>query len=176
MLPDCPERKEQGQAARRLVKRSEHAAWDGSRRTHDPVDVVLASTYGRLPQLVPIKMARMAVSPFGFYRGNVPLMAADLSILPDTKIHAQLCGDAHVRNLGAFEAPDGRLIFDINDFDETIRGPFEWDIKRLATSLILAGREAGAKDGRCSDAAHAFLASYRTRMHIFAHMPVLELA
>src|SRR5579871_1459327 len=165
MLPDCPERKEQGQAARRLVKRSEHAAWDGSRRTHDPVDVVLASTYGRLPQLVPIKMARMAVSPFGFYRGNVPLMAADLSILPDTKIHAQLCGDAHVRNLGAFEAPDGRLIFDINDFDETIRGPFEWDIKRLATSLVLAGREAQNSDRECRDAVREFGRVYRAAIN-----------
>ncbi len=103
-------------------------------------------------------------------------MAHDLSLGPNTGIFTQLCGDAHVRNLGAFAAPDGRLVFDINDFDETIRGPFEWDVKRMATSLILAGREAGAKHGHCRDAAHTFLASYRTMMHTFARMPVLELA
>jgi len=103
-------------------------------------------------------------------------MACDLSLGPNTGIHTQLCGDAHVRNLGAFAAPDGRLVFDINDFDETIRGPFEWDVKRLATSLLLAGREAGAKPGLCRDATRVFLKSYRTAIHTFAQMPVLELA
>ena len=130
---------------------------------------------GRVPDLVSIKYDRMAASPFGFFRGAVPVMAYDLSLGPNTGIHAQLCGDAHVRNLGAFAAPDGRLVFDINDFDETIRGPFEWDVKRMAASLILAGREAGAKHSACRDATRAFLASYRTQMHIFARMPVLEL-
>ena len=84
----------------------------------------------------------MAQSPFGYFRGAVPVMAADLAVLPNTGIVSQLCGDAHVRNLGAFAAPDGRLVFDINDFDETIRGPFEWDLKRMAASLVLAGRES----------------------------------
>ena len=88
----------------------------------------------------------MAASPFGYFRGAVPVMAADLAVLPSTGLTAQLCGDAHVRNLGAFAAPDGRLVFDINDFDETIRGPFEWDLKRMAASLVLAGRESGHKD------------------------------
>jgi uncharacterized protein (DUF2252 family) len=131
---------------------------------------------GRVPALVPIKYDRMAASPFGFFRGAVPVMACDLSLGPNTGIHTQLCGDAHVRNLGAFAAPDGRLVFDINDFDETIRGPFEWDVKRLAVSLILAGREAAAKPGLCRDATRAFLKSYRTAMHAFAQMPVLEMA
>ena len=94
---------------------------------------------GRIPKLLPIKFARMAASPFGFYRGAVPVMAADLAKLPNTGIHSQICGDAHVRNLGAFAGVDGRLIFDINDFDETIRGPWEWDVKRMAASLMLAG-------------------------------------
>ena len=120
---------------------------------------------GRVPALISIKYDRMACSPFGFFRGAVPVMACDLSLGPNTGIFTQLCGDAHVRNLGAFAAPDGRLVFDINDFDETIRGPFEWDVKRMATSLILAGREAGAKHGLCRDAAAAFLASYRAQMH-----------
>ena len=118
----------------------------------------------------------MAISPFGFFRGAAPIMAYDLSLGPNTGLYTQLCGDAHVRNLGSFAAPDGRLVFDINDFDETIRGPFEWDVKRMATSLILAGRESGAKNGSCRDATHIFLERYRTMMHIFTRMPVLEVA
>ena len=88
----------------------------------------------------------MAQSPFSYFRGAAPVMAADLAVLPNPGIVSQLCGDAHVRNLGAYAAPDGRLVFDINDFDETIRGPFEWDLKRMAASLVLAGRESGHKD------------------------------
>ena len=88
----------------------------------------------------------MAESPFSYFRGAAPVMAADLAVVPNTGIEAQLCGDAHVRNLGAFAAPDGRLVFDINDFDETIRGPFEWDLKRMAASLVLAARESRHKE------------------------------
>ncbi len=102
---------------------------------------------GRVPALIQLKYQLMAESPFGYFRGAAPVMAADLAQLPSTGIVSQLCGDAHVRNLGAYAAPDGRLVFDINDFDETIRGPFEWDLKRMAASLVLAGRAAGHKDG-----------------------------
>ena len=167
---------ELGQARRRSVGRGEQAHWDEKLRKHDPLDVILASTYGRLAHLVPIKMARMAASPFGFYRGTVPLMAADLALLPNTKIMAQLCGDAHVRNLGAFEAPDGRLIFDVNDFDETIEGPWEWDVKRLAASLILAGRDAGNTDRASRDAVLTFMRSYRECMLLLAEMRVVDAA
>jgi uncharacterized protein (DUF2252 family) len=131
---------------------------------------------GRLPSLIALKYERMAASPFGFFRGAVPVMAADLSLLPNTGIVNQLCGDAHVRNLGAYAAPDGRLVFDINDFDETIRGPFEWDIKRLATSLVVAGRETGEKRKHCEDAVLAFVDRYRKYVDMFARMPVLEMA
>jgi uncharacterized protein (DUF2252 family) len=165
-----------GQAQRKHTPRAELAVWQPKLRRADPLALLANSMRGRVPELVPIKYDRMAASPFGFFRGAVPVMACDLSLGPNTGIHTQLCGDAHVRNLGAFAAPDGRLVFDINDFDETIRGPFEWDVKRLATSLILAGREAGAKPGLCRDATRAFLARYRTLMQIFAQMPVLELA
>ncbi len=103
-------------------------------------------------------------------------MAYDLSLIANTGIRNQLCGDAHVRNLGAFAAPDGRLVFDINDFDETIVAPFEWDVKRMATSLVLAGRGTGVKDLDCREAAGVFLESYRTMMAMFARMPVLEVA
>ena len=144
--------------------------------TPDPLKLLDDSVRGRVPALLPIKLDRMSVSPFGFFRGAVPVMAYDLSLGPNTGIYTQICGDAHIRNLGAFAAPDGRLVFDLNDFDETIRGPFEWDVKRLATSLILAGREAGAKNGHCRQAARVFLSSYRTSMQMFARMPVLELA
>jgi uncharacterized protein (DUF2252 family) len=165
-----------GQAQRKHTPRTELAVWQPKLRRADPLHLLAESMRGRVPDLVPIKYDRMAASPFGFFRGAVPIMACDLSLGPNTGILTQLCGDAHVRNLGAFAAPDGRLVFDINDFDETIRGPFEWDVKRMATSLILAGREAGAKSSLCRDATRAFLASYRTAMHTFARMPVLELA
>jgi uncharacterized protein (DUF2252 family) len=168
-----------GQAQRKQMRRADHAGWYASQRKHrhsDPLKLLAASMRGRVPALIPIKYDRMAASPFGFYRGAVPVMAHDLSLGPNTGIFTQLCGDAHVRNLGAFAALDGRIVFDINDFDETMRGPFEWDVKRMAASLILAGREAGAKQGHCREAADTFLASYRTMMHTFAHMPVLDLA
>ena len=165
-----------GQSQRKHTPRTDLAVWRPKLRRADPLKLLADSMRGRVPTLVPIKYDRMAASPFGFFRGAVPIMACDLSLGPNTGILTQLCGDAHVRNLGAFAAPDGRLVFDINDFDETIYGPFEWDVKRMAASLILAGREAGAKDGPCRDATRAFLASYRSAMHNFAQMPVLELA
>ena len=170
------ERMDAGRAARQQVKRSAHAAWDPTRRTEDPVDVLVASNRERVSKLVPIKMARMATSPFGFFRGNVPLMALDLSTVARTSIVTQLCGDAHVRNLGAFTAPDGRLAFDLNDFDETIPGPWEWDVKRLATSLVLAGREAGQSEAACRDAVQTFIGAYRIQMREFTSMPAVEIA
>jgi len=171
---DLKQRRECGRSLRRELKRSEHAAWDPAQRKHDPIDVILASTYGRIAQLVPIKMARMAASPFGFFRGSVPLFAADIATLPNTGIHAQMCGDAHVHNLGAFAGPDGRLVFDINDFDETMHGPFEWDIKRLAASLVLAGREAKNSERVCATAVSDFVFTYRHRILSFLEMPVVE--
>jgi len=116
----------------------------GSKKTRgDPVDAIVAANADRVRELVPLKMGRMAASPFAFFRGAAPLMAADLATLPKTGLRVQICGDAHVRNLGAYAAPEGYLVFDINDFDETLLGPWEWDLKRLATSLVLAAREAG---------------------------------
>ncbi len=118
----------------------------------------------------------MAVSPFGFFRGSACVMAYDLSLVINTGIEAQLCGDAHVQNLGAYSGPDGRLVFDINDFDESIRGPFEWDLKRMTTSILLAGREAKLKPGTIADAAESFLAAYTALIHSFLAMPVLQVA
>jgi uncharacterized protein (DUF2252 family) len=168
--------KQVGLSCRERLKRSEQSKWDVGRRLHDPVEVLIAANKGRIPELLPIKMGRMAASPFGFFRGAVPLMAADLATLPVTKIEAQICGDAHVRNMGCFATPDGRLVFDINDFDETVWGPWEWDVKRLATSLILAGREAGNSDRLCQQSVQLLMRSYREAMLRFAKLPRLDMA
>jgi uncharacterized protein (DUF2252 family) len=165
-----------GQQRRKQMRRVDHATWKVKDRREDPLRLLDAASRGRVPKLVEMKKQLMAASPFGYFRGAVPVMAYDLSLGGNTEIVSQLCGDAHVRNLGAFAGPDGRLVFDINDFDETIAGPFEWDTKRMATSLMLAGRGAGAKNVDCREAAAVFLERYRTTMQTFARMPVLEVA
>jgi uncharacterized protein (DUF2252 family) len=171
-----PDRRAFGQSRRKQVRRQEQNRWRLSDRQTDPIDALAVSAVGRVSALLEIKWERMAASPFGFFRGAVPVMAADLAVLPHTGIFTQLCGDAHVRNLGAYAAPDGRLVFDINDFDETIRGPFEWDLKRMATSIVLAGREAGSKNAACTAATLVLLRAYRRSMQAFARMPVLDVA
>ena len=165
-----------GQSRRKLMKRIDHAGWKVKDRKEDPLALLKKSTAGRVPKLVELKNERMTSSPFGYFRGAVPVMAYDLSLTASTGLRTQLCGDGHVRNLGAYAGPDGRLVFDINDFDETIVGPFEWDVKRMATSLVLAGREASVANGHCLEAATAFVARYRRMMHLFSTMPVLEVA
>ena len=131
--------------------------------------------HGRVPALIKLKYELMAQSPFGYFRGAAPVMAADLAVLPYTGICRQLCGDAHVRNLGAYAAPDGRLVFDINDFDETIRGPFEWDLKRMAASLVLAGRESRPQGGSARRPWQC-IERYCAQMRAFAKMPQLEVS
>ena len=170
------ERRNLGQARRKQVGRQEHNELKPkARKTPAPV-LLERSMKGRVPQLVKLKYSLMAESPFAYFRGAVAVMAADLAVLPNTGIVCQLCGDAHVRNLGAFAAPDGRLVFDINDFDETIRGPFEWDLKRMAASLVLAGRASGHKDSSARQAAEKCIESYATLMNTFAAMPMIEVA
>src|SRR5271168_4962080 len=171
-----PERRAFGQSRRKQVRRQVQKRWSSSDRKTDLIDALAVSTVGRVPALLAIKWQRMAASPFGFFRGAVAVMAADLAVLPHTGIFTQLCGDAHVRNLGAYAAPDGRLVFDINDFDETIRGPFEWDVKRLATSIILAGRQLSIKRAQCEEAVYGLIARYRKYVEMFAKMPVVEMA
>jgi uncharacterized protein (DUF2252 family) len=173
-----------GHRARKQLARSAHAEFSRSACNQNPLELLRASERGRVPRLLSIKHERMVASPFGFFRGAVPIMAADLACHPNTGITTQLCGDAHVSNLGAFAAaaagisdnPESALTFDINDFDETIHGPFEYDLKRLATSLLLAGRDAGIKRVARRDAVLHFASRYREAMHMFADMPVLELA
>ncbi|MGB0066220.1 MAG: DUF2252 domain-containing protein [Terracidiphilus sp.] len=170
------ERRALGQARRKQVGRSQHEVFNPKARRVPALTVVERSMRGRVPALVALKYQLMAESPFAFFRGAAPVMAADLAQLPSTGIVCQLCGDAHVRNLGAYAAPDGRLVFDINDFDETIRGPFEWDLKRMATSLVLAGRASGHKDSAASRAAEACVVRYAEQMRSFAAMPHIEVA
>jgi len=171
------ERRQAGQACRNKVTRINQGKFDPAARKFDPVALMNAAHKQRVPELMLLKNARMSLSPFTFYRGAVPLMAADLVGLPRTGIEVQICGDAHVQNLGAFGGgPDGHMIFDINDFDETIKGPWEWDVKRMATSLILAGREARNSERQCKDAVLEFARNYRESMRKFSELPGLELA
>jgi uncharacterized protein (DUF2252 family) len=163
-----------GQARRKQVGRHRHDELQSKERHVSALALVERSMRGRVPELVRLKYQMMAESPFAYFRGAAPVMAADLAQLPSTGIVSQLCGDAHVRNLGAYAAPDGRLLFDINDFDETIRGPFEWDLKRMATSLVLAGRAAGHKDGSARKAAETCILRYAAQMRAFARMPHIE--
>ena len=170
------ERRSLGQSRRKQVGRQEHIALNPKARKIPAMDLLARSMQGRVPALIKLKYQLMAESPFGYFRGAVPVMAADLSALPNTGITAQLCGDAHVRNLGAFAAPDGRLVFDINDFDETIRGPFEWDLKRMAASLVLAGRASGNKESAIHQTVVRCIQRYTAQMRAFAQMPTVEVA
>src|SRR3984957_14202326 len=170
------ERQDLGQARRKQVARAQHAEFSAKARLTSPLTLLQRSVKGRVPALVKIKYERMIASPFGYFRGAVPVMAADLSALPNTGLTVQLCGDAHVRNLGAYAAEDGRLVFDINDLDETFRGPFEWDLKRMAASLVVAGRESGNKESNCERAVMRCIGNYCERMRAYAPMPVLEVA
>ena len=163
-----------GQARRKQVGRLAHSELNIEARKKSPLALLDRSMQGRVPALIKLKYELMAASPFGYFRGAVPVMAADLAVLPNTGIISQLCGDAHVRNLGAYAAPDGRLVFDINDFDETIRGPFEWDLKRMAASIMLAGRTAGHKESAAQLAVQNCIARYTAQMRAFAKMPHLE--
>nr|WP_245700770.1 DUF2252 domain-containing protein [Streptomyces roseifaciens] len=166
--------KAEGKALRERVPRSAHAEWTAGPRRPDAVAAVEASNAGRLPELTPIRVGRMAASPFAFLRGSAGLMGHDLMDSPVTGVGAQICGDAHAANFGLYGDARGELVIDLNDFDETLRGPWEWDVKRLAASLVLAGREAGADEPTCRAAARDAAGSYRHTMRLLARMPVAE--
>ena len=164
-----------GKAARVEVPRSEHAAWEPQRDRPSPVDLLAQQAQTRVPELVPIRYGRMLVSPFTFYRGAAYLMAADLAGMPRTDLSVQLCGDAHLSNFGIFAAPDRKLVFSINDFDETHPGPFEWDVKRLAASFAVAGRDRGYDDKQRESVNLAVGRSYREAMKRYAGMRNLDI-
>ena len=166
--PSVAERVARGQAARAEVPRSAHAELDPGPKRPDPIALLEAQAKSRVPELVPIRYGRMLVSPFTFYRGAALIMAADLATTPTTGLQAQLCGDAHLSNFGVFGTPERRMDFDLNDFDETLPGPFEWDLKRLAASLEVAGRDRGYPADARAAVVRAAAASYRSAMAGFA--------
>ena len=169
------ERAARGKAARAEIPRRVHGEWAPPPGRRDPVDLLEEQAATRVPELVPIRYGRMLVSPFTFYRGAAYLMASDLAGAPRTGLHTQLCGDAHLSNFGAFAAPDRRLAFDVNDFDETLPGPFEWDLKRLVASFAVAGRDLGF-DGKTRRGVNiAVTRSYRESMHRLAELRTLDL-
>ncbi|MFI7005812.1 DUF2252 domain-containing protein [Streptomyces sp. NPDC050145] len=166
--------KEAGKALRRGVPRSSHADFAPDAGRPDAVAAVEESGRGRIPELTPLRVGRMVATPFAFLRGSAGLMAYDLARTPVTGIGAQICGDAHAANFGLYGDARGGLVIDLNDFDETVHGPWEWDVKRLATSLVLAGREAGADEDTCRKAAHDSVGAYRRTMRLLAKLPALD--
>ena len=169
------ERRAAGRALRDRVPRGSHAFWAESPDRPDPIMLLEEQAKTRLPDLVPIRYARMRVSPFAFLRGSANVMAQDLARTPTTGIQTQLCGDAHLSNFGAYASPERTLLFDISDFDETFPGPWEWDVKRLAASFFVAGRANGFAEADCRTAVLAAVRSYRQRMTEFASMRYLDL-
>ena len=159
-----------GRAARSLVPRSSHAAWKPAATRPDPVDLLRKQEVSRVPDLVPIRHERMLESPFTFYRGAALIMAEDLGSLPDSGLRVQACGDAHLANFGGFAAPDRTMVFDLNDFDETNPGPFEWDLKRLAASFEIAARSREFSEKTARSFVVALSRSYRETMAQFAGM------
>ncbi|GGK43449.1 DUF2252 domain-containing protein [Nocardia camponoti] len=166
---------EVGKQARKRVSRKELGEWGAEPGRPDPVSILEKQNKQRVPELVPIRMARMAISPFTFLRGSAAIMAYDLGCHPDTGLYAQLCGDAHLANFGLFGTPERNLVFDVNDFDETLPGPFEWDVKRLATSVAVAALVNGCTDEEAASAAEASASGYRRGVEAMTKLDSLSI-
>jgi hypothetical protein len=164
------ERAERGRAARKAVPRSSHAEYAPTKKRPDPVDVLEEQSAQRVAELIPTRYARMTESPFRFYRGAAAILAGDLASTPATGIRTQLCGDAHLLNFRLLASPERHLLFDINDFDETLPGPWEWDVKRLSASMVIAARANGFDAGEQAKIVRRTVRSYRTWMATFAGM------
>ncbi len=176
LLPHLPaeEVRAQGKGLRETCPREAHGRWHPSDARPDPLSLLVESNKGRLPELVPVRHGRMLKSPFTFFRGAALSMAADLATTPSTGVRVQACGDAHLLNFGAYATPERRIAFDINDLDETLPAPWEWDVKRLATSFVLACRDGGFSEDDARDAALTCVRSYREWMARYSAMSVLE--
>jgi len=168
------ERLAAGKALRDTLPREQHAACSPAPGRDDPVRILEMQNATRLPQLVPVRYARMLESPFAFLRGSAAVMAADLAPTPATGILVQACGDMHVSNFGVYASAERRLVFGINDFDETFPGPWEWDLKRLAASAAVVARNLGGRDGAAADAARQISRSYRQHIREYARLGYLE--
>ncbi|WP_326724480.1 MULTISPECIES: DUF2252 domain-containing protein [unclassified Streptomyces] len=169
------ERTEYGRSARKRASRSCHGWFEADEKRPDPVEVIGSQSDSRVPELVPIRYGRMLEAPFRFYRGAASIMAMDLGPTPNTGLTVQLCGDAHLLNFRLLASPERHLVFDINDFDETLAGPFEWDVKRLAASFAIAGRANGFSVKEQNGAVRACVQAYRQRMREFAGMRTLDI-
>jgi uncharacterized protein (DUF2252 family) len=172
--PSLAELNARGKGLREKCPRASHAAWKAPDNRPDPLRLLLESNKGRIPALIPIRFGRMVRTPFTFYRGAALNMAADLAATPVTGLRVQACGDGHLLNFGAFATPERRLIFDINDLDETLPAPWEWDVKRLAASVVVACRNNGFGKRDTRDAVLSCVRSYRERMAEYSHMTALE--
>jgi len=168
------ERAAEGKALRKLCSRRSHGIWKAPADRTDPIELLIESSEGRVPELVPIRYGRMMASPFAFFRGAAGVMAYDLSQTSSTGNAIQICGDCHCLNFGGFATPERKVAFDINDFDETSVGPWEWDVKRLTTSFVLAARANGFDAADCREAAWHAARSYRLAMAEYASIPVLD--
>jgi uncharacterized protein (DUF2252 family) len=168
------DRRAAGLAARERTPRSAHARWEPASGRPGPVTVLEEQNAGREPDLIPVRHGRMLVSPFTFYRGAASIMAEDLRGMPRSGLDVQLCGDAHLLNFGVFGSPERRLVFDLNDFDETLPGPFEYDVKRMSTSFLIAGRDNGFSKAEARAAALAAVTAYRTAMLDFAQRRTMD--
>jgi uncharacterized protein (DUF2252 family) len=168
------ERIEMGRSLRAQVPRSRHAEWTAPPRRRDAVEILRAQDTGRIQSLLGLRRRRMAVSPFTFFRGAAAIMAEDLSYTPSCGLRVQACGDAHLANFGIFATPERRVVFDLTDFDETLPAPFEWDVKRLAASLVVAGRDRRFSTAECERAARDSVGAYRARMAVSAEIGHLE--
>ena len=178
-LPDLPattgERRASGQAARQRARRSGLGHWAEEDREHDALQAILAQNQIRVPDLLPLRHQRMAASPWNYYRGAAAVMAGDLAVQPDSGLIVQLCGDAHVLNFGLWATPERNLLFDLRDFDETLPGPFEWDVKRFAASVVAAARENRVKPPRAAAAVTAGIEAYCRRMRWYTKQPELDI-
>src|SRR3954463_13687422 len=168
------EREARGKAARVEVPRSSHAVYEPGPERPDPIALLERQARSRVPELVPIRYGRMVVSPFTFYRGAALIMAGDLAATPRSGLTAQCCGDAHLSNFGMFASPERRLVFDVNDFDETLPGPWEWDVKRLVASMVIAAIDNGFSGKQQERIALDTVGSYRQAMRDFAGMNNLD--
>src|SRR3984885_13625521 len=169
------ERRTSGKAARKRVARGTLGHWDEGQRGHDALQTILAQNQIRDPGLLPIRHQRMAASPWDYYRGAAAVMASDLGSGPSSGLDVELCGDAHVLNFGLWATPERNLAFDLRDFDETLPGPFEWDVKRFATSLIVAARQNGLARATADAAVTAGLDAYQRRMRGYRAVPELDI-
>src|SRR5262245_17746318 len=169
------ERRARGEEARDRTPPASHTGWTPAPGRPDPVALLEDQNRTREPDLVPVRHGRMLVSPFTFYRGAAKIMAADLAATPTAGLNVQLCGDAHLSNFGAFASPERRLLFDLNDFDETLPGPFEWDVKRMAASFMIAAKHNGFAKAEAKAATRASVAAYREAMAGFAQMGTLAI-